>query len=259
MISFGIGIYNPNKIYIYQLQTLIQSIYEKYESVEVEVIVYYKNMLSKDIELIKNKYNVWFKEFNIVVKNLAAYKTNFWYQLVKDCTCEYQVLLDCDMVLYKRIDDFFSDDFDVIYTYKTEEDENLNKILNTGTMLVKPSLKTINFFKWWNNETTRLLTNNNEYHGKWGAYDQHSLGELLTSDYSSVQHHKEIQLKGIPCKKLNETRCIIPTENTYIIHYKGRWRWVLPNGTWINSKKDKSKCNYLYNLWKQLYDRFNQQ
>ena len=215
MIQFNIGIFNPRnqQIYIDQLKVLLQSIWDVYQE-SVKVAVYFTQVDENDINEIERKYpHIILKETSIKFqykKNnipLAAQKCNIWYSLMLDCNTKHQVFLDADMLLLKRIDHFFNNDFDIGFTYKTEEAENLKKPLNTAIILLNNNKKAKKFMKYWNKKINIYLDSKNPYGKGWGAADQQVLGEFLGgrkfTNYRGIITKKGIKFKGFPCKVLN--------------------------------------------------------
>ena len=138
-MTFLIAVYGDS--YMSYLGALIESIVETY-SENVRIIVSYANMAPSLIESAKqkapfvrfhssNKYS--FSDENNINKKISL-KAKMWDELIVLSQSKRNVLLDTDMIVLKQIDRFFEQEFDIAYTYKTDEDENLSWPLNSGVM-----------------------------------------------------------------------------------------------------------------------------
>ena len=240
------------------LGALIESIVEVYFD-NVRIIVSYADMTQSVIESAKQKAPLVtfypskhdFSGEGDIIKKVSS-KSKMWEELMGLSTSGHNTLLDSDMIVLKKIDRFFDEDFDVAYTYKTDEDENLSWPLNTGAMLAKRSPAALGFFKEWDRMNCDILGDDirsGRACSKWGGVDQATLGEMLKMKQGGVKFH------GFPCKYLNETRCIPVTADTHIIHYKMRWRPVLPEGN-FTKYRPKEKCLKMFRIWRNFYERW---
>ncbi|MHA1843308.1 MAG: putative nucleotide-diphospho-sugar transferase, partial [Promethearchaeota archaeon] len=194
MIRFNISIYNthPNSIYFYQLIALLQSIKNLYHN-SAEIGLAYTQLSDDAIRKLKKKFRnikiLKFKNKTRINKNTdyllpaAPKKLNMWYELLCASNYRFQVFMDTDMIILKKIDKFFKYPFDIGFTYKTEKKEDWWKPINTGLILVKSSYKTKNFMKKWRDETNKILNSYKLFDHKWGAADQQSFGELIENNY----------------------------------------------------------------------------
>lgn len=268
-MQFNIAIHKPTNVYIAQLKVLVQSIRECYDD-DVKISVYYTGVDETIMQNIDNRCGIIYKEVRptkelnrLITRsgNLAPYKLNTWYELLKDGVDKRQVFVDCDMLVYQKVDKFFTDDFDIAYTYKTEEEEVIKKPINSGVVLVNNSKLAREFFMKWRDDTNKFIYTNPQYVGEWGAWDQHVfgafIGRRLIAEYSDVINCGGVRLKGYPCKNLNVITCAETNKDMYIIHYKGMWRNVLTAGVWKNSGKDELSCTPMYRLWCSMFDKFN--
>lgn len=267
MITFAITLYGNE--HIWYLCVLLQSILNVYGK-EMQVILYYADVDSKYIQYIKRKIpHITLKELenyqflNTDLQTRISFKTFLWHKiLTEQSLTDKVVFLDADTLILKKIDKYFDDQIDVLYTYKTHENENLSWPLNTGVILLKNSFKAIEFFRIWKELTGKLLASSEKLkqqkRNSWGGEDQACLGEMLkNSDFSGFSKkivYNGIIFQGVPCEELNETRCVPISEKTHIIHYKGRWRHVLKNKEFTDWRP-KEKCKVMYDLWfKNLSD-----
>lgn len=229
-------VYNDD--YLPYLKAFYNSVRSVYGDA-VEIHLAYAN-LKKSPAYIKNKHKF------VMGKKVrsAAAKVNLWADMIEKDLGDRLLFIDCDTIMIKPIDDYFESDFDIGYTVKTFEDENLQWPLNAGVMLIKNVEAARKFFRFWRSETNKIMSD-----GKlkaiasaaWGACDQAVLGE--NTDYEGVK------FKAFRCCELNECRCVPITDDTHIIHLKGRWHRVIAGEGW-SKYRPKSKCKEMYELWK---------
>jgi hypothetical protein len=179
----------------------------------------------------------------------ASAKLNLWCDVInRDIGNDPILFIDCDTIMVKPIDEYWDLDFDIGYTKKTFEDENLKWPINTGVILVKNVEKGKKFFEFWKNETNKILADGKlKYKASvgWGAADQAALGE-------NIDKFEDIKFKAFRCCELNETRCVPIGEDLHIIHYKGLWHKVFSKETWSEARP-KNKCEEMYNLRMKYY------
>jgi len=265
MISFCTSIYGDK--YIPHLYVLLQSIDELYGDT-VEVCVAYSNLSTEVVAEVKSK----IPHIRIVDTGLPLFDTeiaassisrkmNFWLFLLNYSKSDAVVFLDVDTVVVKPINGILQKTFDLLFTYKTDEDENLRWPINTGVVMVKRSEDIINLVKEWtdiSNTALDFAAGQRPNHHNWGGIDQYTLGKILGTreikDFAAGIKYKGLLLSGIPCKIMNETRCVF-TEDTRILHFKGLWHKVL-TGDGFNKNRPKDKCLKLYTKWKNLYRKW---
>lgn len=267
MIVFATSIFGEQQInYLY---VLLQSIFDVYQD-EAFVIVYYANISLDIIEAIRKKAPfVLLREascidFSHIDKNhKASYKTTGWRKIIEEQPWpDNFVFLDIDTLVIQKVDSYFDSNVDIIYTYKTNADENLRWPINSGVVLARNGLFARKFFRNWNNKTLEILNAspyNNELQRKiWGGEDQAAMAYCLGKiNYDNVIVNNGILFKGIPCDELNETRCVPISEKTHIIHYKGKWRPVLAQKKFTGSRP-KEKCKVMFNLWMDKLKKWNE-
>lgn len=264
------------------LGVLLQSIDEVYRG-ECNIVVSYGDISDALVEEMHEKvpYVIWVRSPIGKLKaklqrDRAALKLKTaWSPFVNSVENNRMVLMDADMALIKDVRHFFDDDFDLGYTYfddhmtafgdvsKTKSGKHVR--LNTGIILVKDSRKANTFFKKWSRVTNDILkSKRNDLMEEWGAADQAALALLLeTDDHSGVVDKDGVKLKGFLCKHLNECECRPVTEETHVIHYKGRWRPILPDGTFDRlteeqrETRNKEICYEQYLIWRGYYDRWS--
>jgi hypothetical protein len=264
MVEFVIAAYDQK--YFPYLVVLVQSIDDVYNgSAHIKILT--TDINKEDIDKISKKIsNVSIEYMEWSYRNVTerykrpSIKLNMWYNHIIKTENDRLVFLDCDMLLMRKIDNFLLHDFDIGYTYKTDHDENLNLPINAGTVLVKKSNRTILFMKTWMEQTNKMLQEpqkNRKHTDMWGAADQAVFGlNIGTRDkYSKPIIIDGVKFVGFKCKELNETRCVPITDILHIIHYKARWREVIPHGTFTNWRP-KEKCFEMYKLWMDKYRRF---
>jgi hypothetical protein len=264
------------------LGVLLQSIDEIYRG-SCNVVVGYSDLSRKLLQTFHQKlpYVKWLKSPSGKPKaklhrDRAALKLKTgWWPFLSRMKNTRLVLMDADMLVLKDISHFFDDHFDVGYTYfdnhftpfgdasKTQSGKHTR--LNTGIVLVKHIDNVLGFFRNWTNITLEILKKNNlKLIEEWGAADQAALAVIInTDDHSQTICKDGVVLKGIACRDLNETECRPISKDTCVIHYKGRWRPVLPDGTWDRLTEEQrvtrneTICAEQYYLWRSYFDRWN--
>lgn len=260
MTHCEIGISVKGEKHLKYLFALIQSIKIVFESNNVSVNILYSDVKREVIEDIARK--------AFLVKRLTKYqgyqsklaipgKLNFWNTIVQESQSSNLVLLDADTLVIRDFTEFFNKDFDIGFTYKTEESENLDWPLNTGVILVKRNERSLAFFEKWAEYTNAIVSEGKKIglcQKNWGAIDQATMGMMLdTRDknkYSKMIKVGDVKCQGFPCSILNETRCIHLTE-AYIVHYKGWFQKVLDSGGY-NQYRPEKDCSCQFNLWKDM-------
>lgn len=253
-----------NDEYIPYLKVLIESInqntkdsviYVGYDGLSSIPIVPYDNVIFKN-------YKFDFK-LNDSYCITPGRKLSFLHEFVKEFDYSRFVFIDCDMLVLKSLDTIFNCcDFNIGYTYKTEEDEGLQYLINTGITLYNNC--PIEFFSDWKTLTDSIQSNdasNKAARLEWGAADQAAFASMMgynRKDISSgnVINKNNIKFIGFPCKVLNETRCTNITVDTHVIHYKSGWRPILKDGNFTNNRP-KIKCQKMYDLWIKTLSDFN--
>lgn len=258
MIAFAISIFGEQQInYLY---VLLQSISDTYQD-DAFAIVYYANINPDIINIIRRKAPfVLLREYTSIDFSFkdnahkASYKTTGWRKIIEEQTWpENFVFLDVDTFVIRKVNKYFKSNADIIFTYKTNKDENLEWPINSGVVLTRNGLFARKFFANWNNKTLEILNAspyNNELQRKiWGGEDQAAMAHCIGRKvFNNSIVNNGILFKGISCEELNEARCTPITEKTHIIHYKGKWRPVLIQKKFTGSRP-KVKCQVMYDLW----------
>lgn len=276
MITFAAVIFGNSQIdYLY---VLLQSIIEVYQE-EASIIIYYAGVDSSHIEKIRSKASfVLLKEdksidYSDKATSRASFKTVGWCKIMEEQRWpEHLVFLDIDTLVVKKVDKYFDKYFthaDVGYTYKTYVDENLKWPINSGVVLVANNANSLRFFRRWRDKTIEILSDGYQVPAKrrchlrslWGGEDQASMGSFLNTrdrkKYGELIVSENILFQGFPCEELNECRCVPIEDKTHIIHYKGKWRYVIPDGTW-SQHRPKEKCLRMYELWTGTLKNWNE-
>lgn len=160
--------------------------------------------------------------------------------------------IDCDTLLVKPIGEFFTSDFDVLFTWKDEPFP-----LNTGALLVRDGHTGCAFFEEWAARTERIVTDPRALSralATSGGGDQHALREIIGfANYNGLFKRRvggqELTFKGLPCRLLNETNCVAITDDTHVIHYKGGWHPIILRGEGFSEHRPEEKCREMYDLW----------
>lgn len=250
--------------YINNVFVLLQSIDSVYGG-RANVIFYYSNIDPGYIDEIKEilPYVVVKEaEYSEAEAGDAEYKTAqksiIWKEILDDNpNLENVVLMDADMMIVRKMGKFFAEDeFDIGFCYKERDDENIHWPVNGGIMLVRNSEMVRSFLGEW-----AKLTIETQKAGKqakedgyqlWGGGDQVSLGRILgTRDPEKYKRGLDIstvKFQGFPMKYINESRGIIPTGKTHVIHYKGAaWQNLLKLGV-FSKRRPSITCQTLYDL-----------
>ncbi len=272
MVTFATILFGNEQIkYLY---VLLQSIAETYCE-EACVIVYYAGVDAKYIDEIRRKAPFVLlrehKDLDFSGKDWkvkASFKTQGWYKIIKEQRWPKNLaFIDVDTLVIKTIDHYFENSFaDVLYTYKTNEDENLKWPINSGVILAKNGSLALKFFGAWKDRTFNILngTENERLRHRhfWGGEDQAAMsGFLQTRDkelFSKIIVSDGILLQGVPCEELNECRCVPITVKTHIIHYKGKWRPVLAGQGWDPKWRPQNKCLAMFGLWNDTLESWEQ-
>ena len=259
------------------LYVLLQSIDEIYGS-DAQAIVYYDDLAIDAVSSIKRKmphaklyhYNLRQRGGFFYERKGEPHKAQF--QIAKarhfitasvdDALDGPMVILDCDMLVTKRLDEYVSyvDNCDMVFTYKSEPDEQLQWPINSGIQIINNSLKIRKFYSLWHNETNWIIRHNGDPRNLWGGMQQAAFGRIIKTrdieDYKNGFARNGCHLRGVPCKYLNETRRTQEFDDACIVHYKGHWRGVLPDKE-MNHRVNRANAGKMYDLWQGHLERWN--
>jgi hypothetical protein len=250
-----------NDEYIPYLKVLIESINQNVP--DSTIIVGYDGLSYIPDKYINVIYHNIKFDFNLNVSYTITpgLKLSFLLELVNKYKHSEFTFIDCDMLVLKSFNELFTKyDFNVGYTYKTDEDEGLNYLLNTGITLYKNC--PVSFFENWKLITDTIQSNpalNASARAEWGAADQAALASIIGNKYNignSPVNRNNLIFQGFPCKLINETRCTEITEQTSVVHYKSGWRTILKNGKFTKNRP-QIKCQKMYDLWFKYFNEFN--
>jgi len=259
-ITFAIAAYNSN--FIEQVNVALQSIKTVYQD-RAKIIFYYANIDQELIDDIKCLIpNIILKESKKLdcesgdAEYKTAMKSIVWAEILRDHPeLENVVFMDADTLLIKPMGKFFIKEFDIGYCYKVSGDENLQWPINGGVMLIKNSDRAVDFLDRWSEltiETQRNTLGKQDGYNQWGGGDQVSLGHILGTrnqvNFQAPMARLSVILQGFPMAFFNESRGMIPSVNTHLIHYKGSWQDVLKTGI-FTPKRPESSCKPLYDLY----------
>lgn len=226
------------------------------------VSVFWSDIGVKEITLLKSTFpNVEFIECNLEFGTDSLIRISSKTKLLKEAVRFYPnenlCLIDNDTLILKDIKTFFEKDFDIAFTY----DYFIPKI-NTGVILVKTRPGIEKFFDRWEKETFDIFNDpirfsqaNDRNFPHYGGTDQMSFYHLIEFKEGKKEYFIDIESKtfhilGISCKYLNEINSVPITQDTHIIHYKGRhWRKIILEGgrfTLYRNKKQSSKMLSLF-------------
>jgi len=172
------------------------------------------------------------------------------------------VILDCDMLVTKRLDKYLPDvsNCDILFTYKTELDEQLQWPINAGIQIVNNSEKVRGFYNLWQRETDWVIKNNADEFNIWGGIQQAAFGRIIQArkqkNYRIGFTRNDCFMRGVPCKYLNETRRVQDFNSASVLHYKGKWRYVLPDKE-FTVYVNRDNAGKMYDLWQGHLERWN--
>jgi len=249
---FSIPIYSDS--FIHYLFALLQSIEDVYGD-EGTICVYYADLSPRYIDEIKSKMpRVRLRQsFGPPVgSNTAAriaHGLYLWQQQLDDASRDAKiVLLDADMLFIRRFNWVWDWEFDLAYTVKEEGDDNPQWPVNCGMMLVRNCSSARRFIDEW----IRIMKSDVEL-PEWGGIQQSAFGYILTCLDGTAAN---CTIRKMRCQQMNDIRRFPTiTEDTHILHYKGKWRDVLPDGTWT-SWIPEERGWHVYSIWRAAYERW---
>ena len=162
--------------------------------------------------------------------NLVSIKISIWKQAVQESKEPIICLADCDVLVLKSIDDI-KFNADISFT-----SYHGKRNINTGVVVVKPSLGVVNFFEDWISilsevkKDPMLNKQANDDDLPFGGFDQMAFQKLIKYTNKQKHNYKDITLESYPCEILNHIEQKPITENTRIIHLKGHTQAILTDG-----------------------------
>jgi len=258
------------------LFVLLNSIDEVYGS-DAQPIIYYDNLSVDIVKEIKRKspqtkmyyYNLEKHGCNMNIEDDVkgqqqhiALERYFLTVGVDDAIDGLMVVLDCDMLVRKRLDYYIHPvQEDIIFTYKTEPDEQIQWPINAGIQIINNSDRVRKFYSLWQNETNWVIRNDGDPLNLWGGLQQAAFGRIIKTrkkeDYKTGFVRNGCFLRGVPCKYLNETRRTQNFDDVCVIHYKGPWRKVLRERQ-FDLKIMQTDGGKMYDLWIDHLERWNE-
>lgn len=206
-----------------------------------------------NVEFIETQFNF---ESDITVR--ISSKVLLWSYAAEYYCGQNICIVDVDTLVIRNINKFFSEEFDVAFTYKDEQFP-----LNSGVLLAKGDKSTYFFRKWRVNtvkiiQDPMLFAEANNMAGVFGGADQMSLYRMLGYNKEKVCYESEIDgvklfFKGYECKYLNETNSKKIEADTFIIHYKGGWQPILLEGHLFTKNRKKHDSMEMYKLYLRTY------
>ena len=270
-ITFAFSAYGDK--FIDNVFTLLQSIDTLYKG-SANIVFYYHNIDPGYIEEIQNLLPyVILKESRHAdcekgdVEYKTAQKSLIWSEMLEDNkNFDNVVLLDADTMLVRKMGKFFLDEFDVGFCYKGPNDENPQWPINGGVMLVRNSELVRKFLLDWSNLTieTQKAGESAKRNGYdlWGGGDQVSLGYILGT--RNVNSYKKglvidtLKFKGYSMEYFNESRGIIPSDKTHLIHYKGEsWQSLLRSSV-FSKRRPNATCGVLYDMNRKVFNKWRE-
>lgn len=186
-----------------------------------------------------------------------ARKLDHWLEALDRAPAnETLLLIDCDTIVRRPLDEYLPDEFDLIVTHKPEPAR-----INTGVVAVRASPRAAAFFRLWRDETQHIAASRERFDEAMkesGALDQHSLLSLLGAlDRSTPLDGRRdlafafgpIVVVGLACAVLNQTNSVPLASEARILHYKGRWHPVLLRGKHFTHRRTYRASHEMYDLW----------
>lgn len=253
------------------LITLLQSI--KMTNSELEVKIYYQEVDENLFKAVKVAFDFEFIQlsFNLSADRIQriSSKTILWdYALNHEEESQKVLFVDVDMLFIKPIEQYLDNrTCDVLFTVKDE-----NGMINTGVVAVINNQAARNFFKKWEMETVKILSDPvllekaNSIYCNYGAADQMSFNQIINyskkeDNYCVMIEELVVNLKAVPCNILNVTNSTPVNEEMLIIHYKSGWQRVLIDGDSFNRNRRRMNSIEMYKLYiyyfKLALDRVN--
>jgi hypothetical protein len=237
------------------LLTNIYSIQKSHPA--ASVTVYWQDINKARIMEMQNAFpNIKFVNTSYYIpddyKKRVAAKTLLCEQAIKESPQEHLCFLDCDMLVLRSIEKYFSNDFDIAFTVKPERAP-----INTGLVLVKCSKVTEHFFKQWRIKALEIvdtphlsaLTSSRDHpYGGPGQMALHLLikFDLQTTCYSVECGQHIVKLISYPCAELNETNSVPITKEHHALHYKAGWQPILVHGNDFTTYRTKDESWEMY-------------
>jgi len=252
--------------YVPFLATCINSIYKTHP--DDDILVLYDDIKYDEIDFLKIPFpKVEFKRVNhgaLTYDNIyqrVPLKLRYWVDALKSTKHKTVCFLDCDTVIYKNIDEFITDDYDFLYTWKDETFP-----LNVGVVIINNSDKILAFAQRWLEITEEIVHDGKRIdkgNKSFGAADQAALAELMDKqsyDGITIKNYDfgEIRLKGVPCELLNQTNNRRMECGSYIFHYKTGWHPILLKHADFTVNRPREDCFHMYKYWENEYFDINE-
>jgi len=258
-LEICVSLYGVEKItLLYALLASIMRLYGGEKDVAVHLIL--QDIPESIIEEIRKKVKLDLritKYTDPIGRDKISGKMRLWKILVDRAVKDNILLLDADTVLVRDVKHFFNKEFDVGFTYKTDEDENLAWPINTGVILLRNNNSGKAFFICFVNLTREYVLDckgETRRLKRWGALDQAAFGHLLLTrspkTFGSGIRIGDCFIKGFTCTVLNETRCVSMIY-CHIVHYKGWFQKVVLSGEY-NQHRPEEKCKCMKSFWDSL-------
>ena len=260
------------------LHPCIQSIFDIYNK-NCKIYVAYSNC---NPYILKDISNIHLFSVNNNNKNPAAKINSGWLPVLgKIKNNENIAFLDADTILIKDISHFFENDFDIAYTYYSNHntpygDQTFTKSgynrINTGVILGKNNKRLKEFFNNYSKTVLNFFKNGSPLRNEFMSIDQDALmWELIAQNPNNLQNFQHTSryisdalVHPFTCAELNDPESRPVNDETHIIHYKGAWRKIIPDGDWefasrvCNAARKKENSLEQYLIWKEKYDKWNQ-
>jgi len=229
---------------------------------EDKVSVLYDEIPKSEILILKGSFpNFDFEESKVHISELDMVKRislriNYFLKAFELYDDKYLCFIDCDTIVLRNINNYISNDFDILFTWKNEK-----FVLNAGVIICRNNKESMQFMRLWLKKTIEILSDDFKLERaceNYGAPDQYAFCKILkTNSYNgiierTINGHKT-KFKGIHCKYINETNCKTITEKTHIVHFKAGWHPILLEDAPFSINRPKLKCFEMYRHWIELF------
>ena len=155
--------------------------------------------------------------------------------------------LDADAIIWDRVDEVYSNNFDIAVTVRKKKDKENSLPINAGVVFVKKTSNTDILMDKW---ITACNT---------GISDQVELNRLLnvvSNDIGNVVVRNNLRIKVLPCDIYNNFYFKKNQNHAKIIHYKSKHRAYWPRKTVNKIPKNPTKEQILLNTVGLTGDKF---
>jgi len=261
-MEFVISTYGD--FYVPFLYVCVDSIKKNHK--DASIVVVWDNISDKemqllqyafsDVKFIKSDQNIFHKD----IRKSIPLKLKSWVDYLNNSNKKTTCFLDSDIIVYKNISQFISDEYDLLFTWKPEF-----FLLNTGVIIVNNSERTRHFFELWLKKIEEIVADNvllTNACNKNGAADQQALYELMgkaeyTLDFAVTYDFGAVKFRPVECNLLNQTNSVPMDYGSYIFHYKAGWHPILLKLQGYSEHRSMTMSYEMHRYWENSYNRIN--